>query len=78
MPKKYSAKVDGKTRRFGAKGASIKPGTAKGDSYCARSAEIKKCNNPPCPNTLSRQAWGCVGKKSVKSKARLPKGTKRV
>ena len=75
--KKYSAEVNGKTRSFGAKGYSIAPGTAKGDNYCARSSGIKKCKEPPCANDLSRKAWGCVGKKSVKSKASLPKGTKR-
>jgi hypothetical protein len=67
--KKFKKTIDGKTVKFGAKGYSIAPGTAKGDSYCARSAGIKKCNNPPCANDLSRQAWGCKGKKSVKSKA---------
>jgi hypothetical protein len=75
--KKYTAKVNGKTRSFGAKGYSIAPGTKKGDNYCARSSGIKKCAKPPCANDLSRKAWGCVGKKSVKSKAGLPKGTKR-
>lgn len=67
--KKYVAKIDGKTRRFGAKGYSISPGTPKGDNYCARSSGIKKCANPPCPNDLSRKAWGCRGKKSIKSLA---------
>lgn len=68
--KKFKAKVAGKTVKFGAKGYSISPGTPKGDSYCARSAGIKKCKNPPCPNDLSRKAWGCQGKKSVKSAAK--------
>jgi len=67
--KKFTKTIDGKTVKFGAKGYSIAPGTEKGDSYCARSAGIKKCKNPPCANDLSRQAWGCVGKKSRKSKA---------
>jgi hypothetical protein len=67
--KKYTATINGKTRSFGAKGYSISPGTPKGDNYCARSSGIKKCANPPCPNDLSRKAWGCVGKKSVASKA---------
>jgi len=70
MNKKFKTKVGGRTIKFGAKGYSIAPGTAKGDAYCARSAAIPKCANPPCPNDLSRQAWGCVGKKSVKSKAK--------
>jgi hypothetical protein len=68
--KKFKATINGKTRSFGAKGYSISPGTKKGDAYCARSSGIKKCKNPPCANALSRQAWGCVGKKSVKSKAK--------
>ena len=67
--KKFKTKVGGKTVKFGAKGYSIAPGTAKGDAYCARSAGIKPCKNPPCANDLSRKAWGCVGKKSVKRKA---------
>lgn len=67
--KKFKAKQGGKTVRFGAKGYSISPGTPKGDAYCARSSGIKKCQDPPCANQMSRKAWGCVGKKSVKSKA---------
>lgn len=67
--KKYTATINGKKRSFGAKGYSISPGTPKGDNYCARSSGIKKCANPPCPNDLSRKAWGCVGKKSYASKA---------
>ncbi len=46
--------------------ARVQPGTKKGDAYCARSAEIKKCKNPPCPNDLSRKKWKCRGKKSMK------------
>ena len=71
--KKYTTTVKGKTIDFGAKGYSIAPGTPKGDAYCARSAGIKKCKTKPgipCPNDLSREAWGCVGKKSLKSKAK--------
>lgn len=58
------------TVKYGQKGASVKPGTPKGDSYCARSAGIKKRlskadqNNPNTPNNLSRKKWKCVGKKS--------------
>ena len=47
-------------------GARIRPGTKKGDAYCARSAKIKKCKNPPCPNDLSRKKWKCRGKKSMR------------
>ncbi len=70
--KRFAKRVDGKCRSFGqagqAKGGGdrIRPGTAKGDAYCARSAGIKKCKNPPCANTLSRRKWKCRGKKSMK------------
>ena len=47
-------------------GDRIRPGTKKGDAYCARSAKIKKCKNPPCANTLSRKKWKCRGTKSMK------------
>lgn len=55
-----------------AKGGSdrIKPGTKKGDAYCARSYGIKKGlskkkqNNPNSPNNLSRKKWKCSGKTS--------------
>ena len=46
-------------------GDRIRPGTKKGDAYCARSAKIKKCKNPPCANTLSRKKWKCQGSRSV-------------
>lgn len=61
-----------KTVRYGQKGASVKPGTKKGDSYCARSNGIKKSlpaskrNDPNSPNNLSRKKWRCVGDKSKK------------
>tara|TARA_R110000824_G_scaffold25448_1_gene88665 strand:+ start:214 stop:930 length:717 start_codon:yes stop_codon:yes gene_type:complete len=70
--KRFAKRVDGKCRSFGqagkAKGGGdrIRPGTAKGDAYCARSAKIKKCKNPPCANTLSRKKWKCKGSKSMK------------
>ena len=53
-------------------GPRVKPGTSKGDSYCARSYGIKirlpkkKRNDPNTPNNLSRKRWKCVGKKSKK------------
>ena len=68
--KRFAKRVDGKCRSFGQKGQAkgggdrIRPGTKKGDAYCARSAGIKKCKNPPCANTLSRRKWKCRGKKS--------------
>jgi hypothetical protein len=46
-------------------GDRIRPGTKKADAYCARSAKIKKCKNPPCANDLSRKKWKCRGDKSV-------------
>jgi hypothetical protein len=53
-------------------GRRVKPGTKKGDSYCARSYGIKKRlskkkqNDPNTPNNLSRKRWKCKGKKSMK------------
>lgn len=59
-----------KVVKFGLKGATIKPGTPKGDSYCARSYGIKKRlskeqqDDPNTPNNLSRKKWKCKGPKS--------------
>jgi hypothetical protein len=49
-------------------GDRIRPGTAKGDAYCARSAKIKGDwkDDPNSPNRLSRKKWGCKGSKSVR------------
>jgi hypothetical protein len=58
--------VKGKTRSVGQKGKKPAPGTKRGDAYCARSAGIKKCKNPPCANAISRKRWKCRGKKSMK------------
>lgn len=57
-----------KTVRYGQKGATIKPGTSKGDSYCARSNAIKGDwrSDKNSPNQLSRKKWKCQGSKSVK------------
>ena len=52
----------GKTKKGGDR---IRPGTKKAHAYCARSAKIKKCKNPPCANTLSRRNWKCQGSRSV-------------
>ena len=47
--KRFAKRVDGKCRSYGQKGKAkdggdrIRPGTKKGDAYCARSAKIKKC-----------------------------------
>ena len=70
--KRFAKRVDGKCRSFGQKGQAkdggdrIRPGTKKGDAYCARSAKIKKCKNPPCANDLSRKKWKCRGSKSMR------------
>tara|TARA_R110000796_G_scaffold28405_2_gene77733 strand:+ start:266 stop:601 length:336 start_codon:yes stop_codon:yes gene_type:complete len=81
-PRKGKAKVkvtaSGKKVSYGqagkAKGGGprVKAGTAKGDSYCARSLGIKKGlstakqNDPNTPNNLSRKRWKCSGAKSRK------------
>jgi hypothetical protein len=70
--KRSAKRVNGKCRSFGQAGKAkdggdrIRPGTKKGDAYCARSAKIKKCKNPPCANALSRKKWKCRGSKSMK------------
>ena len=82
--KRFSKKVVNKqtgrvkTVKYGQKGAEIKPGTKKGDSYCARSngikkemlakggASAKKAKDPNSPNNLSRKKWKCVGSKTSK------------
>lgn len=68
---KASVKVTkgGKRVSYGQKGAKVKPGTSKGDSYCARSAaQMKKypqsAKNPNSPLRLSRKKWRCSGTKS--------------
>ena len=69
-------KVGKRKGSFGQAGPAIdggprgKPGTSKGDSYCARSLGIKKRlskkkqNDPNSPNNLSRKRWKCSGAKS--------------
>ena len=39
-----------------------KPGTKRGDAYCARTVGQKRTPKVK----VRRQAWGCKGKKSVK------------
>ena len=69
--KRFAKRVDGKCRSYGQAGKAkdggdrIRPGTEKAHAYCARSAGIKKCKNPPCANALSRKKWKCKGKRSV-------------
>ena len=50
-------------------GPRVRPGTKKGDAYCARSnAQMKKfpkaAKNPNSPLRLSRKKWKCSGSKS--------------
>ena len=50
-------------------GPRVRPGTKKGDAYCARSAgQMKKnkkaASNPNSPLRLSRKRWKCKGTKS--------------
>ena len=49
-------------------GDRIRPGTSKGDAYCARSNKIKGDwrKDPDSPNNLSRRKWKCHGNKSRK------------
>ena len=52
-------------------GDRIRPGTSKGDSYCARSAGQMRSHpaaakDPNSPLRLSRKKWKCVGEKSRK------------
>jgi len=73
-PRKGKARVEttasGRKVSYGQKGAKVKPGTSKGDSYCARSLGIKKRlskkkqSDPNTPNNLSRKRWKCSGAKS--------------
>jgi len=80
-PAKGKAKVkiteDGKKVSYGQAGEAkkggprVKPGTAKGDAYCARSeGQMKKhpdsANDPNSPLRLSRKRWKCSGAKSKK------------
>jgi hypothetical protein len=80
MEKRFEKKVKNpktgrtKTVKYGQAGKAadggdrIRPGTAKGDSYCARSAKIKGDwkDDENSPNRLSRKKWGCKGSKSVR------------
>ena len=61
----------GKKVSYGQKGASVKPGTSKGDSYCARSQGQMRdhpgaAKDPNSPLRLSRKRWKCSGSKSRK------------
>jgi len=55
---------------YGQAGSTIRPGTDKGNAYCARSyGQMKQypkaAKNPNSPLRLSRKKWKCRGKKSV-------------
>lgn len=80
-PRKGKARVkrlaSGKNVSYGQAGKAkdggprVRPGTKKGNSYCARSnGQMKKhpkaAANPNSPLRLSRKAWKCSGKKSRK------------
>ena len=52
-------------------GPRVRPGTSKGDSYCARSSgqmkeHPKAAKDPNSPLRLSRKKWKCKGGKSSK------------
>jgi len=52
-------------------GPRIRPGTSKGDAYCARSMgqmrdHPEAAKDPNSPLRLSRKAWACEGEKSNK------------
>lgn len=52
-------------------GSRVKPGTSKGNAYCARSSgQMKKspkaAKDPNSPLRLSRKRWKCSGTKSRK------------
>jgi hypothetical protein len=68
---------DGKRVSYGQAGKAadggprVRPNTAKGDAYCARSAGQMKASpkaaaDPDSPLRLSRARWKCTGKKSGK------------
>lgn len=64
--KKSCKVVNGRKVSYGAKGYKIKPGSKKGDSYCARSLGIQKKYGKTAANTLSRKKWKCRGAKSMR------------
>jgi hypothetical protein len=80
MKKRFEKKVKnpetGRTRtvKYGQAGKAadggdrIRPGTAKGSAYCARSAKIKGDwkDDENSPNRLSRKKWRCRGSKSMR------------
>ena len=59
--KKYKATPLSGTgiNQFGAKGYNARPGTSKGDNYCARSSGIKSSKRGASANDFSRMLWNC-------------------
>jgi hypothetical protein len=79
--KKFARRVKGRCVSYGQSGKAkgggprIKPGTGKGNAYCARSYGDMKSHGKDCsgkdrgtPLCLSRQKWKCSGKYSKKGK----------
>lgn len=81
-PAKGKAKVkvtaSGKRVSYGQSGKAsdggprVRPGTSKGDAYCARSSgqmkrSPKAASNQNSPLRLSRKRWKCKGTKSARS-----------
>ena len=61
----------GQAGRASGGGPRVRPGTSKGNAYCARSfGQMKKhpaaAKNPNSPFRLSRPRWKCSGKTSRK------------
>lgn len=68
---KVKITASGKKVAYGQKGAKVRPGTKKGNSYCARSAgqmksHPKAAKDPNSPLRLSRKRWKCKGTRSTK------------
>lgn len=53
---------------YGAKGYTMRPGTERGDSYCARSSGIKGVRDVNSANFWARLDWNCKGKRSLKKR----------
>jgi hypothetical protein len=76
-PRARAERCGGRLVRYGAKGATVAPGTPKGDAYCARSLGQMRdhpgaANDPCSPLRLSRKRWACKGGKSMKTNPSVP------
>jgi hypothetical protein len=80
--KRFKTTVKGKTVNYGQPGSKIKPGTPKGDGYCARSSVVRgkgggmrkvDCGGKDkgTPACLSRAKWRCSGEKSLRESTLL-------